>query len=228
MMKRPDYIPADYKRIKVVSSLSDLFNEQFGGPDEVNCVLFPRRLRGDFNKLSRALLKDKTGAGTGVPFSGIHVFMAQDLLKLKSRASFYRVHKSAINSIIKDMSDLSRRGFYPVLRFEPPRSRPENSVYVFHHDAGARDGTGRVFCCYNDPVTQGIRNEDAVPAESLFYKLKPRTKKFQFRACDIWRHDTCLNIKCDPEKENPFIHRGVDAPAGAPPRLLLLAERSIS
>lgn len=51
-MKRPACIPADYKRIKVVGSLSELFNEQFGGSDQVNAVLLPRALSGDFNALA--------------------------------------------------------------------------------------------------------------------------------------------------------------------------------
>ncbi|HEY8190937.1 MAG TPA: hypothetical protein VIG74_00830, partial [Alphaproteobacteria bacterium] len=74
-MNRPDYIPADYKRIKVVGSLTDMFNTPFGGTDETNCVLFPRRLRGDFNKFSRALLNNKKVAGLGVSSAGVRVFM---------------------------------------------------------------------------------------------------------------------------------------------------------
>lgn len=206
-MERPDYLPKDYKRIKVVGSLSELFNEQFGGPDEVNCILFPRRLTEDFNALARAMKKTMEGA----PRDDLLLTGVKNLLGLRN---FPDAARPALNRIRQDMESIRASGPHqPCLRYI--KNYNVNTVYQFHAD-GTAGGlqTGRILCAYNDPVTEWVRNEDWDRG------INETTEIFVLRAGDLWSQSRNWPDKNIP----PFIHRAPQESPGGAPRLLLVAD----
>lgn len=227
-MQKPDYIPAGYKRIKVVSSLSALFNEKFGGPDEVNCVLFPRRLSGDFNKLAKTIESE-------VLFKNI--FM--DLRRVnfpelkKSFCSLSQPEKIAAELVLADFHLLENeyqrlcdqkvgRVTDTQLRLLKQYTEPGKIIWApeaFHTD-GDRSSLGRILCCYNDPVTEWIRNEDVEVKRSDNGNLLPKKNAqiFSFHAGDIWRMAADGGGYDVPF----FIHRSPPSKIDNPPRLLLV------
>jgi hypothetical protein len=99
------------------------------------------------------------------------------------------------------------------------------TAYRFHADRGRRT-SGRVLSCYNDPVTEGIRNEDAIAFNSgdrlereIFFNLAADAVVFQLHKGDIWRQAYLVNDENVP----PFIHRAPPAEPDGPPRLILTA-----
>jgi hypothetical protein len=208
-MSRPRYIPANYKRIQVVGSLTELFNASFGGPAEINCILYPRRLSGDFNALAAEL-------------AGIRSRHIEDILSEYSEDINSGLAKAA-GTILEDMrairSELEKAETYSGLDLRIERRGnpyPGESPWALHKDGAHNASLGRILCCYTDPVTEWARNEDVQTWKVGLYKLKPEGKINRFRPGDIWR------LSVDPEC--PFVHR---VPASVrqndPPRIVLVA-----
>lgn len=226
-MKRPNYIPKDYKRIKVVGSLSELFNERFGGPDEVNCILQPRRLSEDFNALAQWLGQTEyitqfvSEFGKAMPS-----FSEAQLFHLKKEMPPDAA--SAADLILQDMDTASNRYMRSVLRYVRP-GKSYDSVFALHHDEvqSTNSMLGRFLCCYNGPVTEGVRNEDAFPMldnetgrPTGEYMLGRHAKTFSFRPGDVWRQLSTPHLK---NVAPPYIHRSPWLNPGDSPRLLLIA-----
>lgn len=225
-MQKPDYIPADYKRIKVASSLSELFNEKFGGPDGVNAVLLPRTLSHDFNALARWLegteyiknFRPNQYEGSQYPYFNVpRLYASKKHMKPDMAA--------AVDVIIQDMDAASDKTMRAELRLVRLGRGPD----MLHHDnvASFNSMMGRFMCCYNGPVTEGVRNEDTVPvvyesalASVNHYSLKEGAEIFSFRPGDLWRQLSTPNLK---DVAPPYIHRAPALRAGDAPRLLLVA-----
>ena len=200
-MERPDYIPADYKRIKVVSSLSELFNTSFGGRDEVNAALLPRQITGDFNALAQRL---------GKKYSA---YSLEDLEKMKNLPD---AENQAVQAICNDMRELQSQGMMTILNVVNREGYRMKEIHDFHADREARREFGRICCGYNDPVTEAVRNEDAILVDDIFYQMSERAEILQFRSGDIWKHCTANDCGIPP-----YIHR---APASDRTRLFLVAD----
>lgn len=227
-MDRPDYIPANYGRIKVVSSLSKLFNTAFGGPGDVNCVLYPRRLSGNFDALAWQL---------GEKFNRDYQQrnLTEDELRRIGQITTYKGLKKEIGIILQDMkilktktvnSSAHRKRYSGMLRVighkRYNKKDGANGEYIFHEDGGNIYYEERLLCCYNGPTTEFLRNEDALPYEDSHYRYTRRrgAKSFSMGIGDIWRHLTSGysgNVTA-------FIHRAPYTPPNATPRLLLVAD----
>lgn len=226
-MNRPDYIPAGYKRIKVVGSLTELFNEQFGGPDGVNCVLLCRRLSGDFNALASWL------AGTNYmreftlsESAGYPYFDAARLYA--ARNNMAPAMAEALDTILQDMDAASKQRMRAELRVVLPEHKT-GGVDVWHHDivGSYNNMMGRFMSCYNAPVTEGARNEDALLLDSgtafgptNHYSLRENAAFFCFSPGDLWRQ---LSTPYLQQVAPPYIHRAPALKPGDMPRLLLVA-----
>jgi hypothetical protein len=222
-MERPEYIPTDYNRIQVVHSLSDLFNAHF---NPANLILFPRELEGDFDGLARSLVKAWRRV-SGTP-KDVHLFDAGTVETLGGMEDLSPVQELALEHIMRDMYEVRPlANVKPQLRVVMPGGYEGVSAtaYRFHADRGRRS-SGRVLSCYNDPVTEGIRNEDAIEFDSgdrlereIFFTLAPGAAVFQLHNGDIWRQAYLVNDENVP----PFIHRAPLAEPDGPPRLILTA-----
>lgn len=195
-MKRPDYVPQGYNGVKVVGSLTELFNAEFG---DANCILFPRPISGEFNQLANLLKKygqDKLYDEGFVP-------------------QFYRAERQLI---IDDMQAIRRelhdRGVSvaSALRVETSEGWVESqSPCAFHVDGCSKPEIGRILCSYNEPVTEWLRNEDAVnvPQDRVrdLYKAKEGAAVQRFRPGDIFRIKSMLARDMTSNGEGCFIHR---------------------
>lgn len=216
-MQKPGPIPRKNSRVKVVASLSDMFNRAFGGAEEVNCIVHPRKLSGDFNALARRLsaplkLEKK-------PF----VELSTDAFALHAR-SLRGAEKKAAKAILADMKRMDEQNLNPVLRVIGEGDYREQSafdrVHDFHADGVTKVGGYKVLCCYTSPVTEGLRLEDAEFQEDGYYKMKPGAKPFSFRPGSIWRHA----VIGTGEGILPFIHRAPHVSEQRQPRLILMAD----
>jgi hypothetical protein len=213
-MQKPDYIPQDYKRIKVVDSLTELFNEQFGGADEVNAVLMPRRVSENFQALA-GILGDRLGIKPDIKAQ-------RSLDREGARNQIKHLdhwERKSLQRILYDMDQLSERDVQPLLRVVSPAGYDFKIAYRLHEDREKPGENGRIMCCYMEPTTEWLRNEDAVRKGGQIYEAKPVTKFFSFRVGDIWKQADC------GQKVEPFIHRAIRSEPGSCPRLLLVADR---
>lgn len=219
---RPSYIPADYNRVLVVDSLSALFEAatQIGADRgrTHNVALWPRRLTGDFNGLARVVAeRSLTGSGEryfsadrnylGLLRSGNpamdeardHMIADLDAVKAYQRKRFWFGGRLAADVRVIERYNLE-------------------AIEGFH-----KDGRPRFCCGYTAPVTEGLRDEDAVPVAGPLrgnvYTAKPGAQPFTFAPGDMWYHYG----GGDAQRAPSFIHRG---PACAPgtPRLLMIAD----
>jgi hypothetical protein len=200
MVERPDYIP-ESETIKIAGSLTELFNTQF---NPANCIVWPRRLSGDFNGLARALWKDhvpeQQRQGHWTPFGRFCLTGLEDILPRLEDAG----RREALETVIHDMKAVAAAGAAaPTLRVIGWTGYGSSSgVEGFHTDGTCHETYGRVLCCYNDPVTENKIGDEL----------------FRFRPGDIWRQAGRGN----PQKVKPLSHRApVPGPDG-PPRLLMV------
>lgn len=216
-MNRPDYIPADYDRIEVVESLSDLFDTPLRPP--VNVILYPRSVSGDFNALAFALLEKKR---LGVTTGFCRELYEKDFEKLRRSLKDEKALQAA-SVVLNDLKE-TRKSFgtdlsISVRLVQPQGYNKSEMVYSFHGDATGKQG--RIICCYNEPVTEGARNEDVVEAvdKKEQYELRLEASPFRFRVGDVWKQAGKMTAPGLP----PFIHRAPAVRPDDPPRLLLVA-----
>lgn len=218
-----DYLPEDNHRIQVVGSLSEFFNasaqavqdENFCGK---NLIVFPRKLPGDFNGLARHLAREFRVSSD---FSTLSI---HDLNRLQEKGGLTPETGEALACIRRDAEDIintlwisSRRsvGNYTDLRIIRRYENTASSVRWFH-----KDGVSRICCCYNDPVTQGGRNEDFTYSEGRYHPTSINVKLFSARAGDL----TCHFGGTGTGDDKPYyIHRGPDS-YWSRPRLMLVAD----
>lgn len=115
------------------------------------------------------------------------------------------------------------------------REWPQNTnVYRFHAD-GEPDadllrsrearyeklgikGRGQFGCCYNDPATENLLNDDAVYRDYIYFdKKRGAPVRHDITPMDLFRHQA---FTTDPAFK-PFVHRAPKEGFFSPPRLLL-------
>lgn len=230
MIAYPNYIPANYKRIKVVGSLSELFNEQFGGPDGVNAVLLPRALSHDFNALAHHLAQTEYIKNFQPNRYEGSLYPYFNDPRLRACKKYMKPDMAAaVDAILQDMDDACGKRMRPELRIVGDSQYRTGAFDVWHHDdvASFDSMMGRFMCCYNAPVTEGVRNEDALPVDYKnalapvnHYSLREGAETFSFQPGDLWRQLSTPNLK---HVAPPYIHRAPERKAGDAPRLLLVA-----
>jgi hypothetical protein len=220
-MKKPFYIPEDYDRIKVVDSLAAIA-EPFEGP--VNCNLFPRRLTENFNALAATFLPVQEKRPYFPGFEGARDFEEY----LRSTQGEARVAGERILQDMQDISALFGDAFLRVVNPVFPYMFPDP---CFHGDTVKK----RVLCCYVNPVTRWVRNDQAtrklVPhgdgdgfeAEDWveLYTPEPGADIRSFAPTDIWCHSGWVHKEDRPS----FAHAVPEKDQVVLPRLLLVAQK---
>lgn len=212
-MKKAKIYKPESTSLRRVNNTAAVFETPFD--HKTNCVFFPRRLRGDFNGVARYLADVcdlARPAADGESAIQLGYAAAEKLLSpLKGRKA------QAAAQILQDLKTCENAGAFALLRIVVGYSRNDRAL---HGDTSIDPASeGRVLSCYNDPVTQGARNNDCIKVENGLYRLKDSAKFFSFKKGDIWRH-AIEGL----EYAEPFIHRGQNPKRKAPPRLLLIAE----
>jgi len=208
-MSEKDY--SQNPRIKVVGSLTEVFNTPY---DPYNCVIFPRKLTADFNALAKGL-----GEQLHVnPKVRAHHDLSYHELAVRAQ-SLDEPAKAAADIVLADMREIEQKGLHATLRVVSPAGYKFRVAHAFHADKPKNTEHGRLLCCYTDPVTQSVRNEDATPINVEKYSVKPEAQITTFRPGDIWKQA----VRND-RGILPFIHRAGTSPSGGAPRLVLEAD----
>lgn len=220
------YLPEGCENIRIVSGFEDLMTAEFDG--RVNCILWPRRLSGDFNALA------------DVFWNGMNVSEIEEIYKDTIRVYLEPVHilesfKAAVANeqytaqqaeeilqalihLQNDADFLAQYGMDHVtraLKSYPVRGHDSGDVNAFHADRMGWD-FGRVVICYNDPATEFLRNEDVdYDPQTYAVNVKENAQVYRFHSGDVVRMSSRARV-------NPLIHRGTMSTS---PRLLTIGHK---
>ncbi|MBI2234720.1 MAG: hypothetical protein HYU57_07040 [Micavibrio aeruginosavorus] len=200
----------EYRRQKIVISVLELAETEFS-PD-VNMVLLPRLLSGDFNRLAARAWSDLKARSMSIdlPYDARLQDYLRDIIKPPSflkEIFITEAEKTAARQVLKDMEDMQAGGYKCYLRLVSPRGYKAN-VENFHID-GPPDtyaSYDRALCCYAGPTTEYLNNEDAASNGRGGYNPLDDSQVMRFQNGELWKHAT-RNMK----DVLPFIHR---APKG--------------
>lgn len=230
--------PADYHRVRVVSSFDELVTTRF--EDGLNALCWQRTLPGNFSEIVEAL-----GANAGIT--------TLDDARLKS-LPLTPAGKAAVEILLQDLQHLRTLGLSPVVdcingypRDDAPTAVPTD-VYSFHADSATVE-TDTYLCSYTEAASEGLRNDEAqrridLPATraellkvyggedngefveflrencyDLHYAPAPHARPFSFGLGNLWR----IAVDYPGSPVPPCIHRAPDTIPGRPPRLLLIS-----
>lgn len=210
------YLPQNYESIKVVWSWRDLLSASFNR--SVNCIVYPRRLSGDFTKLAQIgwdafdrypqLLKSKRNVDKNrfVDHSCVFSHFLWNLYGSPKDGGWPKDVLQALEHLKDDERVLSGGGFKNSLRVIKEYDRYEkDAAYAgdFHADRMGW-GFGRIGIRYTDPATEFICNGDGfLQDDGYTIHAKENAEVFRLHAGDVCRMAT----KFSPDTE-PFIHRG--------------------
>lgn len=222
-MTQKNYIPEGYDRIKVVPDLCAFLTTGF---DPIaNVVMYPRRLRGDFDLLSEKMAEYfKLGQDEiFIKYSELHrVREFQKTLDEKEM-------RECVEVILQDMEFLYHAGARPHFRILKSYNADE-TTHDFHVDGLLQD-FDRYMTCYNEPVTQFIRNTDVLSVDGHKVIYRKDAEIFGFRAGDFWK-SRVRNKRTNPmlvfwrfiigeARKRAFVHR---AQRSERPRLMVVAD----
>lgn len=214
----PPGVPQDYPLVRAARSMEDLLQAGFG---PANVLILPRRPAADFNALAAALGKrlDKLDSIPGSAAREIPAPRLSALLPALPESA-----REAAGAILRDMDAITadaRWNWHSRLRVIPPGGY-NAEILAFHTDNGSGDegdDMGRILCAYNHAATPLLRNDRArkvAPGHYLTRGAAPFTAGLG------------AIVRMAFARENHpvpgAIHGGVNAPAGGPPRLLLVAD----
>ncbi len=229
--------PPDYPRIKVVSRFDELVTTPLDGG--VNALCWARALPGNFSEVVEQL-----AVGEGIT--------TLDDTRLRALC-LSAAGREAVEVLLEDQRLLRTLGVSPVLDCIDGYLRDEDAiiatdVYSFHADS-APVQTDTYLCSYNEPATEGLRNDEAlrrvdIPetrAEllrrfggnddeefleylnehcyDLHYAPVAGARPFSFGLGNLWR----LAVEYPGSPVPPCVHRAPETVPGQPPRLLLIS-----
>lgn len=226
-MTQLNYIPEGYERIKVVDDLYSFFTTDF--EPKANVVIFPRRLVGDFDVLAQKMA----------------VFFALDeeeiFIKYSDRAVLddFRMTLSgdkglnaALDIIMQDMECLFSAQVKTHMRLLY-NYKIHADTYQFHVD-GLEQDFDRFMTCYNNPVTQFIRNQDVLKVDGHDALCRADATVYQFHVGDLWKSrvrnkpknkvDSLIGAGLREKERRAFVHR---APPSDRPRLMVVGDRRV-
>ena len=212
-MKKPDYIPADYKGIKIVDSFEALMAEPFG---EANAVVLPRKLSGDFNAVARWMDNRRLGMNT--------------VDALYNSGDLARICPDAVAHLRADIEKMKGIFGNNAVAYHALSLRVSQTMAPkFHADSSLGPDLGRFICCYNTPTTEWIRNEDAIDCGDGRYEAREGAQIYSIGVGDIWRMASRVRRKQDapPPEGGYFIHRtppaALEMKQSDVPRMLMVA-----
>ena len=234
----PFTLPAEYPRIRRVTSFQELLTTRFASG--VNALCWERRLPGDFGEVVERL-------GDG---EGITTVDDARLLALPVSAE----GRVAIEILLADQRLLRQHDLDPVLNCIHGYPRDEvpgpvaTDVFSFHADSATVEADTWL-CTYHGATSEGLRHDEAqrrvdVPAiraellrrfggednaafrdhlrehcYDLHYAPAPAARPFVFGRGNLWR----IAVAWPGSPVPPCIHRAPETQPGQPPRLLLIS-----
>ncbi len=226
-MTEHNYIPEGYERIKVVDDLFSFFTTNFA--PNANVVLYPRALDADFNGLAEQMAA---------------FFDLQDeeiFIKYSEREKLGDFRKgitddgirTALEIILNDMECLYSARVKTHFRLLQ-NYKIHKDTYTFHVD-GLEQDFDRFMVCYNDPVTQFVKNEDVMKIKGHDAYCKEGAPIYQFKAGDMWKSrvrnkpkskaDEFLDGLFREKEKRAFVHR---AQYSKNPRIMVVGDKGLN
>lgn len=222
-MAEQNYIPADYEGLKVVDNLCSLLETEFGS--FANVILYPRRFNLDFDRLANLLA------------SYFDLQKEEIFIKFSQKQKLERFMQTledpemvrCMKIILTDMDFFHNAGARPHFRILRTYASDEKT-HDFHVD-GLNQNFDRFMTCYNEPVTQFVKNSDVLKIQGHKAFCKDEAVVYQFRAGDIWKQRV-RNKTLNPfyrfikklfqiERRRAFVHR---AQRSENPRIMLVGD----
>lgn len=225
-MQEKNYIPAGYEGIKVVGDLCALLQTDFG--PFANVILYPRRLRGDFDALA-----DRMAAHFGLEQEEIFIKYA-DKRKLEEFRDDLDEGpvRAALEIVLTDMEFFHHSGARPHVRILKTYTE-DATTHDFHVD-GMMQNFDRFMTCYNNPVTEYVRNDDVLRVQGHKAICKEGAPVFAFRPGDIWKQRVrnktggifakLIRRVLQSDRRRAFVHRAAKSER---PRLILVGDRRL-
>lgn len=225
IMEQHNYIPEAYDRIKVVSDPYAFLATDFA--PKANVVLYPRNIEGDFDALATKMAEYFELKNEEIFIKYSEAEKIRDFQKTLNETESHLIDK-----IIDDMEFLYSSRVKTHMRIlthytEDPRT------HNFHVDGACQD-FDRYMTCYNNPVTQFVKNEDVMLVRGHDAHVKSDAKIYEFQPGDLWKArvrnkpkskvrtaiDQFLRIK----ENRAFVHR---AQFSKTPRLMVVGDQSL-
>jgi len=219
-----NYIPECYDRIKVVGDLYAFLNEDFA--PKANVVLYPRRLDLDFDALAYEMAYY------------FELGEQEIFLKYSEREQIEDFKETlvdedlvdATNVILSDMDFLYSAGVKTHMRLLQTYTQ-HKATYGFHVD-GLEQDFDRFMTCYNDPVTQFVKNDDVIKVSGHDAICRKGAEIYQFKVGDIWKArvrnkpqgkiDDLFGALFRKKENRAFVHR---AQRSQNPRILVVGDK---
>ncbi|MGH1403539.1 MAG: hypothetical protein ACRBDL_04795 [Alphaproteobacteria bacterium] len=222
-MVHVNYIPEGYDRIKVVDDLCAFLNEDFA--PRANVVLYPRRLGGDFDVLAQAMAEY-----FDLDEQEIFIKYSERELLLEFRETLDAQNLQAgVDIILSDMEFFYSAGARTHMRLLRQYTEHKDT-YAFHVD-GLEQDFDRYMTCYNDPVTQFVKNDDVLKILGHDAVCRSDAEVFQFHKGDIWKArvrnkpsnsvDDFIDKVIKKKERRAFVHR---AQLSDNPRLMVVGD----
>ena len=227
-MTQLDYIPEGYDLIKVVDDLFSFFTTDF--EPKANVVLYPRVLKGDFDKLAVEMSK-YFELEEGELF--IKYSEREKIEAFKETLDDFELFE-CIDIILADMECLYSARVKTHMRLVMNSYKEHCDVHNFHVD-GLNQDFDRYMTCYNDPVTQFIRNNDVIMVSGNDVEIKPEAPVYQFQTGDFWKArvrnkqrnsaDNFLEKVLREKERRAFVHRALRSQN---PRVMVVGDKRLS
>ncbi|PCJ97553.1 MAG: hypothetical protein COA45_09830 [Zetaproteobacteria bacterium] len=222
-----NYIPEGYDRIKVVGDLCAFLEEDFA--PAANVVLLPRTLNGDFDTLAQKM--------------AVHFDLGEEEIFIKySEREKIGAFKDTlddtalircVDTILHDMEFFYSARVKIHMRLLTGYTQ-DTRTHDFHVD-GLEQDFDRFMTCYNDPVTQFIRNDDVIDVSGHDVVYRDDAPIYQFHTGDIWksrvrnkpkgRADMVFERVMKVKEKRAFVHR---AQRSRTPRLMVVGDLRLS
>ncbi len=222
-MTANNYIPHGYDRIKIVDDLYSFLKTDFAPIS--NVVLFQRNLKGDFDTLAVKMaeffcLKEEE----------IFIkYSERDRIEEFQETLVDPALVNCVDIILKDMEFFYSARVKIHMRLLTGYIR-DTRTHDFHVD-GLDQDFDRYMTCYNNPVTQFIRNDDVIDVSGHDVIYRDDAKIYQFHAGDIWksrvrnkpksRADMAFEKIMRVKEKRAFVHR---AQLSKTPRLMVVGD----
>ena len=227
-MTQLNYIPEGYDLIKVVDDLYSFFTTDF--EPKANVVLYPRVLEGNFDLVAAKMA------------AFFELEEGELFIKYSEREKIEDFQKTpddfelveAVGVILSDMECLYSARIKTHMRLVVNQYKEHCNVHHFHVD-GLNQDFDRFMTCYNDPVTQFIRNSDVLMVSGNDVDIKPDAPVFQFQTGDLWKArvrnkqrnsaDNFLAKVLREKERRAFVHRALQSNH---PRVMVVGDKQLA
>jgi hypothetical protein len=153
-MKDLSYLPHDYERLKIVSSMNDFLSYKFNKSSGVNIVVFPR----DISHLPFDALAKKIAHNSDKEHERMSL---QNCGRMARILKLNEIEANTLDFVSNDFEQIHTNAEYICrLDFERASFGKDNNATIPHFDVRARANSEEtIICTYDGEATVGYKNE---------------------------------------------------------------------